>query len=155
MITPKLNDGILKQFVKNLELNNPNTLRIVRMKSYLGAELHPFASEHIAWHDTASDPYCDLESFEDFSLRWTDVSTKNAVQLWRIIPAGFGMFFDVRSGQQLIIIATAQTMDKYDQKNAFTHWGNYLQNFDRLNLNFCSTNEIQLEAVRLEPGNRL
>lgn len=127
------------------------------MKSYSGAEPLPFASEHVAWRETTSEPYCDLESFTDSSLRWTDVSTANAVQFWRITPAGFGMFFDVRSGHQLIIIASSQVTDIDDSEIPFTgsHWGSYLQNFDRLNPNISSTTDTKLEAIRLEPGNRL
>ena len=50
------------------------------MKSYSGAESLPFTSEHAAWHDTVSDPYCDGETSEYTSLRWTDLSTTDAIQ---------------------------------------------------------------------------
>lgn len=150
--TPQVKDGILKQFVDNLELDIPNTLRIIRMKSYLGAESLPFASDHAAWRDTVSDPYCIHETSEKSSLRWTDVSTAHAIQFWRIAPAGFGTFFDVRSGQQLVIIATPETSDD-DTLHTFTHWDRYLQDFDQLSPEFCLSNGI--EAIRLGPGNRL
>jgi hypothetical protein len=146
-------DGILKQFVENLELDNPNILRIIRMKSYSGAESLPFTSDHVAWRDTVSDPYCNYESLEESSLRWTEVSTMNAVQFWKITPAGFGSFFDVRSGYQLLIIATSECASDDEGRDFFTRWERYLQDFDRLDPAFCFKNDI--EAIRLEPGNRL
>jgi hypothetical protein len=150
--TPQVKDGVLKQFVDNLELDVPNTLRIIRMKSYLGAESLPFSSDHAAWRDTVSDPYCTHETSENASLRWTDASTAHAVQFWKITPAGFGAFFDVRSGQQLVIVAAPETSDD-DTLHTFTHWDQYLQDFDRLSHEFSSRNGI--EAIRLERGNRL
>ena len=149
----EIKDGILKQFVENLELNNGNILRIIRMRSYSGAEALPFSSDHVAWRETASDPYCNYDSSEELSLRWTNVSTANAVQFWRIAPAGFGIFFDVRSGSQLVIIATPECTDDEGDKHFFTRWGHFLQDFDGLDPELFSENT--LEAIRLEPGNRL
>ena len=63
------------------------------MKSYSGAESLPFTSEHAAWRDTVSDPYCDGETSEYTSLCWTDLSTTDAIQFWKMTPAGFGAFF--------------------------------------------------------------
>jgi hypothetical protein len=146
-------EGVLKQFVDNLELNYPNTLRIVRMKSCCGAESFPFSSEHAAWRETAFEPYCVYESVEEPSLRWTDVSTANAVQFWRIAPAGFGIYVDIRSGSQLIIIATAEYADNEGGKDLFTQYGRYLQSQDQSDPALFSMNK--LEAVRLEAGNRL
>src|ERR1700734_1874338 len=51
--TPELKEGILKQFIENLELENPNILRIVHMKSYSGIETLLFSSDHAAWRDTS------------------------------------------------------------------------------------------------------
>ena len=90
---PQLKAGILKQFVDNLELKNPNILRIIQMKSYSGVEPFPFSSDHVAWRETAFDPYCIYDLTEELSLRWTNASTMNAVQFWGIAPAGFGIFF--------------------------------------------------------------
>ena len=64
----EIKDGILKQFVENLELNNGNILQIIRMRSYSGAEALPFSSDHVAWRETASDPYCNYDSLEELSL---------------------------------------------------------------------------------------
>lgn len=153
---PQLKNGNLKQFVDNLELNNPNILRIIRMKSYSGAEFLPFASDHVAWRETAFNPYCAYDLQENSSLRWTDVSTKNAVQRWRIAPAGFGVFLDIRSGCQLIIIATTAIADESNLegvKDCFTQWGRYVEDFDTLDP--ASFSENNFEAIRLEPGNRL
>lgn len=145
--------GILKQFVDNLELDRPNTLRIIRMKSYSGAESFPFASDHAAWRDTMSDPYCVYESSEDSSLRWTDVSTANAIQFWRITPAGFGMYFDVRSGSQLVIIGTTDSTNDDDPKDFFTRWDRYVRDFDRTMPTFSVPTSI--EAIRIDAGHRL
>jgi len=150
--TPEVKDGILKQFVDNLELEVHNTLRILRMKSYFEAESLPFASDHAAWRDTVRDPYCVHETSENPSLRWTDVSTAHAVQSWKIAPTGFGTFFDVRSGQLLVIIATPETSDDKSY-HTFTHWDHYLQDFDQLSPEFNLNDGI--EAIRLDPGNRL
>lgn len=123
------------------------------MKSYSGAESSPFSTDHVAWRDTASDPYCEYESSVESSLRWTDVSTVNAVQFWRIAPAGFGLFFDIRSGSQLIIIATADRTDDDGGKDFFTQWDRYLEDIDRLDPELFSQNKFQ--AIRLDQGNRL
>jgi hypothetical protein len=123
------------------------------MKSYSGAESFPFASDHAAWRDTVSDPYCDGESLENSSLRWTDASTANAVQFWRIAPAGFGIFFDVRSGRLLVIIATPEYTNDDRSEDYFTHRGRYLQDFDRMDDTLFSKNSV--EAIRVESGNRL
>jgi hypothetical protein len=151
--TPQLTDAILKQFVENLELNNPNTLRIIRMRSYSGAEAFPFASDQVAWRETAFDPYCIYDSSEESSLRWTNVFTAGAVQFWRIAPAGFGIFFDIRSGCQLVIVATTECANDEGGKDLFTRWGHFLQDFDQFDPEFYSENDF--EAIRLEAGNRL
>ena len=123
------------------------------MKSYSGAESLPFTSEHAAWRDTVSDPYCDGETSEYTSLRWTDLSTTDAIQFWKMTPAGFGAFFDVCSGQQLIVIATPKCADEDKNTVSFACWSRYLHNFNRLNPEFYSENHI--EAIQLEAGNCL
>lgn len=123
------------------------------MKSYSGVEWSLFSLDHAAWRDTASDPYCVYDSSEESSLRWTDVSTANAVQFWKIAPAGFGIYLDIRSGQQLVIIPTRECVDEEGVGNLFTHWGCYLQDVERLDLSAFSRNKF--EAIRLEPGDRL
>jgi hypothetical protein len=151
--TPELKAGVLKQFVDNLELNNPNTLRIVGMKSYSGFESSPFSTDNTAWRETASDPYCAYDSSEESSLRWTDLSTANAVQFWRIAPAGFGVFLDIRSGCQLVIIATCEDESDDGHRDFFTHWGRFLEDYNQLDPALFG--EKKFEAIRLEPGNRL
>jgi len=151
---PCTSEGILKQFVDNLELSNPNTLRIIRMRSYTGAESLPFSSDHVAWRETISNPYCNYDSLENSSLRWTDVSTVNAVQFWRIAPVGFGLFFDIRSGSQLVVVATTKHADGEGGEGFFTKWGRYTQKkFNQMSSEMFSDNSF--EAIRLEPGNRL
>jgi hypothetical protein len=151
---PYSTEGILKQFVDNLELSNPNTLRIIRMRSYSGAESLPFSSDHVAWRETISNPYCNYDSLENSSLRWTDVSTVNAVQFWKIAPAGFGLFFDIRSGSLLVIVATTKHADSEGGEDFFTKWGRYMQKkCNQMNSEMFSQNSF--EAIRLEPGNRL
>lgn len=150
---PQLKGGILKQFVDNLEFNNPNILQIIRMRSYFGAESCLFSSDHVAWRETVFNPYCSYDSLEESSLRWTDVSTANAIQFWRIAPSGFGIFLDIRSGCQLVIIATTECANNERGKDFFTQWGHYLQDFDHSDSELFSENNF--EAIRLEPGNRL
>jgi hypothetical protein len=124
------------------------------MKSYAGIESSLFSSDHAAWRDTQFDPYCiDDDAAKQSFLRWTESATSNVVQFWRITPAGFGMFFDIRSGQQLVIVATPDVGNGNGNRDFFTHWDRYLQDFDRLDPTFCVENG--LEAIRLEPGNRL
>ena len=150
---PQFKNGILKQFVDNLELTNPNTLQIIQMRSYSGEEPFPFSSDHVAWCETASNPYCIYDSLEELSLRWTDVSTVNAVQPWKIAPAGFGKFLDIRSGSQLVIIAMAMCLNDKESKGYFTRWGRYLQGFDQLDAEIFSGNAFK--AIRLQSGNCL
>jgi len=123
--TPKIMDRQLKQFVENIETNHPNILRIIRMHSYAGIELSHFSSDHVAWRDTLLDFYCNQDdSTKQSLLRWTDVATKGSIQFWHIPPAGFGVFFDIRSGQQWIIIATPNYMDEDGiQKKIHSHVG--------------------------------
>ena len=124
------------------------------MKSYYsGAESFPFASDYAAWRDTVSDPYCDGESSDNSSLRWTDASTTNAVQFWRIAPAGFDIFFDVRSGHLLVIIATPEYTNVDEREDHFSHRGRYLHDFDRMDDKLFSKSSV--EAIRVESGNRL
>ena len=78
----------------------------------------------------------------------------HAVQFWRIAPEGFGIFFDIRCGQQLIIIATANYESEGEEGNEFfMRWGHHLQKFDQLDPTLFSG--YVFEAIRLEPGNRL
>lgn len=124
------------------------------MKSYAGIESSLFSSDHAAWRDTQLDPYCiDDDSAMQSFLRWTEAATTNVVQFWRITPAGFGMFFDIRSGQQLVIVATPDVANRNGDGDFFTRWDRYLQDFDRLDPNFCIGNG--LEAIQLKPGNHL
>ena len=123
------------------------------MKSYSGVEPFPFSSDHVAWRETAFDPYCVYDLSEDSSLRWTNVSTLNAVQFWRIAPAGFGIFFDIRSGSQLVIVATSERVNEDGGRDFFTRWGRYFHGFDQLESELYSENNF--EAIRLDPGNRL
>ncbi|KAF8800472.1 hypothetical protein BYT27DRAFT_7026457, partial [Phlegmacium glaucopus] len=113
-----------------------------------------FSSDHVAWWDTLSEPYCvQDETTKQSLLRWTELSTTNAIQFWRVVPAGFGAFFNIRSGRQWIIIATPNLMDKDGHVDFFTRWNRYLQEFNQMDPVFCIENG--LEAIRLEPGNHL
>lgn len=124
------------------------------MRSYPGNESSLFSSNHAAWCDTLNDPYCiNDDPAQQSLLHWTEVATANAVQFWRITPAGFGMFFNLCSGQQLVIIATPDTINKNSDGEFFMHWDRYLEDFDQQDLNFCVENG--LEAIQLEPGNCL
>jgi hypothetical protein len=125
------------------------------MKSYFGAEPLPFSSDHVAWRETVLNPFCVYDSLEESSLRWTDVSTANAIQFWRIAPAGFGVFFDIRSGSQLVVIGTTEcaNLEGGKDKNFFTRWGHYLEDFNQQDPELFLENNF--EAIRLEPGNRL
>jgi hypothetical protein len=124
------------------------------MKSCSGVESSLFSSDHAAWRDTLTEPYCVADDVSKQSLlRWTNVSTSNATQFWKITPAGFGTFLDIRSGQQWIIIATPYRGDDEDYVDFFTHWDRYLENFNPMHPTFSRKNGI--EAIRLEPGNRL
>lgn len=152
--TSKLEKRSLQQFIDNLEEENGNVLRIVRMKSDRGFELNPFSSDYAAWRNTLQDPSSVLDdTSKQQILRWTDVSTKNSVQFWRLVPAGFGAFFDVRSGSLWIIIATSRAVEDDKDPDCFTRWDRYLEDFDRLKPTFAV--RTCLESIRIEPGNRL
>jgi hypothetical protein len=143
----------LRQFVENLELNNPNTLRIGRMRSDSGPEASPFSTEHVAWRETILNPYCEFDSLEKSPLRWTDVSTANAIQSWTIAPGGFGIFFDVRSGSQLVIIATGKHIDDDEGEGTVVQRNCQFQESVEQDEEIYS--EYVFEAIRLEAGNRL
>lgn len=145
----------VKDFIDNLDRKQRHILRIVGMRSYTGVEPSLFSSDHTAWRETMSEPYCDQDDPSKQSLmRWTDAFTSSAVQFWKLPPAGFGIFMDVRSGAQWVIIATPDAKDALQTDvDCFTRWDRYLQDFDPTDPTFCI--ETAIEAVRLEPGNRL
>lgn len=109
-----------------------------------------FSSDHAAWRDT---PQKVDDMAKRSLLRWTDVSLENSVQFWRITPAGFGSFFDIRSGHLWLIVASPRPVEEDGIPEYFSRWDRYLQDFNRLKPTFSI--ETPLEAIRLEPGNRL
>ncbi|HEY4831133.1 MAG TPA: hypothetical protein VIH61_01025 [Waddliaceae bacterium] len=124
------------------------------MASYSGFESTAFSSDHAAWRDISHHSLSALDDISKRSmLRWTNVSTKNAVQFWRLVPAGFGAYFDIRSGQVWVIVATSIPTERTSQPDHFTHWDRYLQKFNRLRPHFSTDTHIQ--AIRVESGNRL
>jgi hypothetical protein len=166
--TPIVKMRFFKQFIENLESPDPNILRIIQMRSDAGIESSLFSSDHAAWRDTLLEPYCVHDDIKKLSsLRWTNISTKNSVQFWRIVPAGCGAFFDVRSGQQLFIVGSCHTWnsdadplthvsdDDEDEPypDVFTRWDRYLEGFNELKPALLG--KKRLEAIRLEAGNRL
>lgn len=134
----------------NLEVEKPNVLRIVRMKSYAGFESNLFSSDHAAWRETTPTSE-EIEKLS--SLRWTDVSMTNAVQFWRIVPSGFGSYFDVRCGSIWIIVATPTAVEEGEVPDFFSHWDRYVQDFSPISPTFGT--DTRLDSIRLEPGNRL
>jgi hypothetical protein len=150
---PKLTKGILRQFIDNLELARPNTFRIIQMRSNSGPEIFPFSSEQAAWRETAFNPYCDHDSLEKSSIRWTNVFNTNAVQPWGIAPSGFGSYLDIRSGSLLVVVPTSDTSTGDASRDFFTRWDRYLVDWDKLDVDCFADNDF--EAVRLEAGNRL
>jgi hypothetical protein len=145
---------VLQEFIENLQSRTKNILRTFRMKSYSGMESSSFSSDHVAWRETLYDPFCDEDDSTKLSLlRWTEASTVNSVRFWRVVPAGFGAFFDIRSGRQWVIIASPDRRDVDVEVDRFTRWDRYLQDFSYESPDFNI--ETPLEAIRLEPGNRL
>lgn len=144
----------IKEFIENLTSPTKNILRTFRMKSYSGVESSPFSSDHAAWRETLSEPYCDQDDITQLSsLRWTEASTGNATRFWRLAPAGFGIYLDIRAGLQWVIIATRDNRESENLVDEFARWDRYLQNFDAMSPNFNM--DTALQAIRLEPGNRL
>ena len=116
----------------------------MHIKSYSGIELSFFPSDHAVWCDTQFDPYCINDDLAKQSLLcWTEAAMSNFVQFWRITPAGLGMFFDIHSGQQIVIVAMQD----------ITNEDNNLLDFDRLNPTFDI--KTGLEAIPLQPENCL
>jgi hypothetical protein len=111
----------IQEFIENLNSQSRNILCTFRIKSYSGMESLPFSSDHAAWQETLSDPYCNQDDIaKQSSLRWTKASTRNAIQFWRLAPAGFEFFFDIRSGQQWVIIATPNHREHECDADYFT-----------------------------------
>lgn len=77
----------------------------------------------------------------------------HSVQFWQLVPAGFGGFFDVRSGNLWIIVATSHQAEYDKQSEFFTHWDCFLEEFNPLKPTFAT--RTRLESIRLETGNRL
>lgn len=152
---PMTEERTVKDFIENLDHQNRHILRIVRMRSYTGVEPSLFSSDHTAWRETMSEPYCDQDDLAKLSsLRWTEAFTSDAVQFWKLPPSGFGMFLDIRSGAQWVIIASPEVKNALETDvDCFSRWDRYLQDFDPTDPKFCI--ETAIEAVRLEPGNRL
>ena len=86
----------IKEFIKNLSSQSKNIPHTFHMKSYAGMELFSFMSDHAAWHEMSSEPYCDQDDVaKQTSLQWTEASTANATRFWQLTPASFGMFFNI------------------------------------------------------------
>ena len=151
----------VKQFIDNLEGDKPNILRIVRMTMPSGFESTLFSTDYAAWLDMLEDRGSTHEdTSKESALRWTDVLTTNTVQFWRIAPAGFGAYFNVRSGQQWVIMATNTPYDGHNEDNEratsadpFSHWGRYLDEFNRFSPDFSIGTRV--ESIQLEAGDRL
>ena len=113
----------VKEFIENLSSQSKNILCTFCMKSYAGMELFSFTSNHAAWHEMLSEPYCNQDDVaKQTSLRWTEASTANATRFWQLTPASFGMFFDLRSGQQWVIIAMPDYRDHESDVDFFPQW---------------------------------
>lgn len=97
----------MQQFVDNAEEQTRKVLRVIHAPSEAVDHRFPFATEHLAWRETTSLTYCKHEEPSKISLlRWNDYSNADAFQWWRLVPLGFGLFYDIRAGSQLISIAS-------------------------------------------------
>jgi hypothetical protein len=144
----------IQKFIENLKSQSRNILGTFHIKSYLGMESLPFLSDHAAWQEMLSEPYWDQDDVaKQSSLRCTEASTRNAIQFWQLIPAGFGIFFNIWSGQQWVIIATPNHSKHECNADYFTQWDRYLQDSDPMNP--TSAVDTTLEAIWLEPWNCL
>jgi hypothetical protein len=124
------------------------------MESYAGMEPSLFSSDHIAWRDTRRDAYCHREATNQLSLRWSDISMTNTIQFWKLVPAGYGAFLDIRSGMQWVIIATPFPPDNdRTTPDSSTQWHRYLYDFNPMDPETLP--DCNLEAIRLEHGTRL
>jgi len=97
----------LEQFVENASESpqHRKVLRVIHAPSDVIQKL-PFATDYLAWRETQSFVYCKDENISIISLlRWNDFSNADAIQWWRLVPFGFGIFFDVRAGSKWIAIA--------------------------------------------------
>ena len=102
----------MQQFVENTEHEAgwQKILRVIHAPSDLMPQL-PFATEHLVLQETRSLTHCKEEDNSMIGLlRWNDFSTVDAVQWWRLVPHGFGVFFDVLAGSQWIIIAAPASL---------------------------------------------
>ena len=101
----RIRTGPLRLFVDNSDETEGKILRVVHAPSDV-VHHFPFTTEYLAWRETRSLAYCKEE--DDFPmrlLRWNDFSNTDAMQWWRMVPHGFGMYFDVHEGSQWIAIA--------------------------------------------------
>ena len=99
--------GTLREFLQNSETgNDAKVLRIVRMASEIPPQQTSFGSEYVSWRETKTQAYCRQEDPSLLNLlRWNDVSMAHSLQWFTPTPHGFGLFFDIRSGSQWIVIA--------------------------------------------------
>jgi hypothetical protein len=98
--------GTLQQFVDNAESSTGSkVLRVIHAPSDFVHQL-PFTTEYLAWRETRSLTYCKEEDNSMIGLlRWNDFSNADAVQSWRLVPHGFGAFFDVHAGSQWMAVS--------------------------------------------------
>jgi len=99
--------GTLQQFVDNAEEQTRKVLRVIHAPSEAVDQWFPFATKHLAWRETPSLTYCKHEEPSKISLlRWNDYSNTDVFQWWWLVPLGFGLFYNICGGSQLISITS-------------------------------------------------
>ena len=143
--------------MENVEsVDDGKVLRIVRMSSETPPQQTSFGSEYLTWRETKSDVYCKQEDPLLLNLlRWNDISTAHSIQWWTPIPYGFGAFWDVRSGSQLVVIAGAvRTSSVMFDSLFFENPQYYLPGFQRSKVD-NGRFTMHPEAILLTPGMRM
>ena len=97
----------MDQFFENAESKRAKKiLRVIHAPSDSMEQL-AFTTDYLAWHETQSLAYCKEEEYSSIvALRWNDYDNANAIQQWTLVPHGFGLYLQIRSGSKWIIIGS-------------------------------------------------
>lgn len=148
-----LKTGSLFQILQAVEqFDNPPIMTTVELPlGTLGMTDSALSTDFYAWRQTEGFPFCnDSKPIPADTLRCGFVATKGSFPGWKLSPNGFGVYFDVKVGSLLLVIAKP----KGDGKiwNRFTHINMFVNNFHPHEPN---TGLWDLEGVVLTPGTRM
>jgi hypothetical protein len=150
---PMVEKRTIREFIENLNSQSRNILCTFHIKSYSGMESLPFhqimqhGEKHYQNHIAIKMMSQNSHHWDGLKHQWETQS--NFGNLHLLVLEFFLIFNLVSNGSSLQHPIREHECDA----DYFTQWDWYLQDFDPMNPTFAV--DTTLEAIRLEPGNRL